>query len=283
MEFGRYPDGGRYYAGSERKKSIAMPDGSLYMLKFQKATAFGKRFNHVSEHLGSRIFELAGIPAQETFLGTCNGQSVVACKDFLTDGAQFVPFNDVGESTLEEDRETYQYSYDDIMRMLRDNRKLTKVEETIDAFWRMYVVDALIGNFDRHGANWGFIKQDGKYRLAPVFDNGSCLFPALADDDAIGEVLGSKNEMLRRVYEFPTSQIKLCGRKSSYYEVISSGEFPECNVALDYVLSHLDMDAVASLVEETDGISEMRREFYRRILDMRYRIILRGEEMAGCL
>ena len=40
-------------------------------------------------------------------------------------------------------------------------------------------MDALLGNFDRHGANWGFIKEDNKYTIAPIFDNGSCLFPNL--------------------------------------------------------------------------------------------------------
>lgn len=280
MDFSIYPDGGRYYAGSERKKSIVMADGTLYMVKFQKATAFGKRFNHVSEHLGSRIFQLAGLPAQETYLGTWGTEAVVACRDFVPESAQFVPFNEVSESTLEEDKETYQYSYEDIMRMLHDNNKLTRLDQTIDVFWRMYVVDALIGNFDRHGANWGFLKQDGTYRMAPIFDNGSCLFPALLDDGALDEVLASDEEMLRRVYQFPTSQIKLRGKKSSYYEVIVSREFPACNAALDYVLETLDKDAMMALVDEIEGISDRRAEFYRRILDLRYRLILRGEQPA---
>ncbi len=57
--------------------------------------------------------------------------------------------------------------------MLRENMKSTNVEETIDRFWDMFIVDALIGNFDRHGGNWGFIKKDNQYRIAPVYDNGS--------------------------------------------------------------------------------------------------------------
>ncbi len=78
---------------------IVTPEGSFYMLKFPKATAFGKSMSHVSEHLGSRIFEAAGIPAQRTYLGTYQGEQVVACRDFNVKGCQFVPFNDVGEST----------------------------------------------------------------------------------------------------------------------------------------------------------------------------------------
>lgn len=274
MDFSIYPDSGIYYAGSERKKGVIMPDNSCYMIKFQKATAFGKRFNHVSEYLGSHIFQLAGIDAQATYLGTFDGEPVVACRDFNGNGVQFVPFNDIGESTLEEDKESYQYDYVDIMCMLRDNTKLTDVQETVDAFWRMYVVDALLGNFDRHGSNWGFAKRNNTYTMAPIFDNGSCLFPNLMDDAAILEVMESPVEMLKRVREFPTSQIKLKGKKSSYHQVIASGAFRECNDALAFVMGRLDMNEVRTLVEGVDCISELRREFYLRMLDMRYRLIL---------
>lgn len=83
----------------------------------------------------------------------------MACKDFIEPGVQFVPFNDVGESTLDQDKERYQYSYEDIMKMLEDNSKLTQVQETISSFWEIYIVDALLGNLDRHGSNWGFISE----------------------------------------------------------------------------------------------------------------------------
>ena len=47
----------------------------------------------------------------------------------------------------------------------------------------MYIVDAFLGNFDRHGANWGFLKKNNKYSLAPIFDNGSSLFPQMIDEN----------------------------------------------------------------------------------------------------
>ncbi|WP_165062412.1 HipA domain-containing protein [Adlercreutzia sp. ZJ154] len=279
MEFAIFPDSGRYYSGSERKKGILI-NGDCYMVKFQKVDAFGKRFNHISEHIGSNIFKLAGLNSQDTILGTYSGCPVVVCRDFNTEGAQFVPFNDVGESTLEENKERYQYEYTDIMRMLHDNSKLTNVSETISTFWRMYIIDALVGNFDRHGANWGFLKIDNAYSMAPIFDNGACLFPRLRDDDAIREVLNNESEMLRRIYEFPTSQIKLHGKKSSYYEVIASGEFPECNAALGYVMDALDIRKVHDLINDIAGISEIRRYFYIKMIDLRYKIILHDAYIA---
>lgn len=275
MDFSKYKRSNRYYGGSERKLGILIGE-SEYMLKFQKVTPFGVRYNHISEYLGSRIFELLGFPVQEVYLGTYEGEPVVACKNFIGPGEQFVPFNDVGESTLDQDKEIYQYSYEDIMQMLSDNTKLTDVKETISLFWDMFIVDALLGNFDRHGSNWGFIKKDNKYRLAPIFDNGSCLFPSMTEEDIMLKILESPEETEKRVYEFPTSQIKLHGKKSSYHEVIHSLAFPECNAALVRINERLDLGQIMELLDKTEGISEIHREFYRHMILERYNKIIKA-------
>jgi len=274
VDFSEYPTSGKYYGGSERKIGIVI-DGDEYMLKYQKQTAFGKRNNHISEYIGSHVFELCGFSAHKTYLGFRDGEQVVACKDFNVLGKQFVPFNEVGESTLDQDKETYQYDYEDIMQMLRDNSKLTNVEETIDSFWEIYILDAFLGNFDRHGANWGFIKEKGKYSIAPVFDNGSSLFPALIDEDEMKLIMASKEETDKRIYKFPTSQVKLNGKKSSYYEVISSLEFPECNRALINVYKRINMDKIRAMLNEVPLISEIQKEFYWHMMRARYEKIIK--------
>ncbi len=275
MNFSRYKISDKYYGGSERKIGVII-SGSEYMLKFQKVTAFGTRYNHISEHLGSRIFEMAGIPAQETFLGTYKGESVVACRNFIEHGEHFVPFNDVGESSLDQEKERYQYTYSDIMRMLSENSKLTEVEETIDVFWKIFIVDAFLGNFDRHGGNWGFLKKENRYRLAPVFDNGSCLFPNMTDESDMIRIMNSADETNMRIYGFPTSQIKLNGNKSSYFEVINSLSFPECNKALVEIFNKIDMTKITELISQTEEITEVHKEFYCNMLTVRYNKILKA-------
>lgn len=274
FDFSNYPLSYRFYGGSERKTGILF-NGAPYMLKFRKKTPFGIRFNTISEYLGSHIYQYVGIVCQDTYLGSYRGEEVVACADFLPEGSVFVPFNGVGESTLDEDIEHFQYSYDDILLMLKSNRKLTSVDETIDVFFQMYIVDALIGNFDRHGANWGFLKSNGVYRMAPVFDNGSCLFPNLINDDDIVAILADQSEIDERVFAFPTSQIKLNGKKSSYYEVINSLEYPKMNHALRIVVPRIDLSKIYALIEEIPSISETRKVFYKTILEARYSKILR--------
>jgi hypothetical protein len=275
MDFSNYQLSDRYYGGSEKKVSIII-NGSPYMLKFQKKTAFGLRNNHISEYIGSHVFALLGFSTQETYLGTYKGEQVVACKDFTLHGVQFVPFNDVGESSLDQDKERYQYSYEDIMKMLQDNSKLTQVEETIRSFWEIYIVDALLGNFDRHGSNWGFIKRNNAYSLAPVFDNGSCLFPNMTEEDEMEACMGSAEETKKRVFTFPTSQIMLDGKKSSYYEVIHSCAFPACNGALESVYGRLDMQRVYGLVDDTLFISETHKHFYKHMLSARFDLIIKA-------
>lgn len=275
IDFSEYEFNGKYYGGSEKKEGISI-NGEDYMIKYQKHTAFGKRNNHISEFIGSHIFELCGFEAHKTYLGYRAGEQVVACKDFNVPGKQFVPFNDVGESTLDQDKETYQYDYEDIMQMLRDNSKITNVQDTIAMFWRIYIMDALLGNFDRHGANWGFIKENNSYTLAPVFDNGSCLFPNLVDEEEMKEIMESEEETDKRIFKFPTSQVKLNGKKSSYFEVINSLQFEECNDALRYVMMQLDMSEVEKLIDETPLISDVQREFYKHMTTARYNKILQA-------
>ncbi len=280
MDFSKYEVSNTYFGGSEKKIGLII-SGNEYMIKFQKQTEFGKRNNHISEFIGSHIFEILGFDVQETYLGTYRGEQVVACKNFIKEGYQFVPFNDVGESTLDQDKEIYQYSYTDIMKMLRDNSKLTNVNETIQAFWQLFIVDALLGNFDRHGANWGFLKKDNKYILAPIFDNGSSLFPNMTDEDEMRKIIISQEETEKRVFTFPTSQIKLRGKKSSYYEVIHSLEFEECNKALVDVYKRISIEKICLFIDnDVVFITELQKNFYKHMIKNRFEKIIKSSYEA---
>lgn len=134
--------------------------------------------------------------------------------------------------------------------MLRENMKSTNVEETINRFWDMFIVDAIIGNFDRHGGNWGFIKRNNLYRIAPVYDNGSSLYPKLNTDDKLKAVLSSEEEINQRIYKFPTSHIKVKNRKSSYFEVITSLQFEACNEALQRIVPRIDLTRIGTIIDE---------------------------------
>ena len=272
-DYSKYEKTPVMFSGAEKKFEIII-DGHRYIVKFQKNSEVGLNYNYVSEYLGSHIFQSIGILVQETFLGTYDGKNVVVMKNFLEPEDALVAFNGVGESSLERDKELYQYTYEDITAMLMENMKSTNVAETIERFWDMFIVDALIGNFDRHGGNWGFIKRDNKYRIAPVYDNGSSLYPKLNTDEKIAEVLASQEEIDKRIYQFPTSHIKVKNKKSSYFEVISSLQFEACNDALKRIVPRIDLERINRIIDEIEGISELRKQFYKTMLQQRYEKIL---------
>ena len=263
-----------FFSGAEDKGQITI-NGQRYIMKYQRNSEVGLTFSYVSEYLGSHVFELLGIPVQDTFLGTYNGKNIVLLRHFCADGEILVHFNGVGESSLEEDKEMYQYSYEDIQRMLIENKKSTNVQETVDRFWDMFIVDAFNGNFDRHGGNWGFIKKDNKYRIAPVYDNGSSMYPKLNTDERIKAVLESEAEINERIFKFPTSHVKIDGRKSSYYEVINSLRFEECNNALLRIFPRIKFEEIDKLIDSIECINDLRKEFYKRMYRERYEKILK--------
>jgi len=262
-----------FFSGAEQKHEIII-NGFRYIMKYQKNSEIGLLYNHVSEYIGSNVFSILGIPVQHTLLGTYQGKNVVLLKNFCEEDEELVHFNDVGESTLEQDKEMYQYSYEDIQQMLIDNSKSTDVSETVERFWDMFIVDALNGNFDRHGGNWGFLKRNNQYRMAPVYDNGSCMYPRLNTDKQLKIIMGSKEEIDNRIFRFPTSQVKIDGRKSSYYEVIHSLKYRECNEALLRIVKRMDLDKIFTMIDSVEGITEVRKYFYKTMYKQRYEKIL---------
>lgn len=138
----------------------------------------------------------------------------------------------------------------------------------------MFVADAYIGNFDRHNGNWGFLKDSNGFTdIAPIFDCGSSLFPQ-PNDSQLEEMLKTPSEMDARVYVFPTSAIKISGKKINYHDFLNSGEYKQCDMALARMLERIDERAINEIINNTPVISDIRKEFYCSILHMRKENIL---------
>lgn len=82
-----------------------------------------------------------------------------------------------------------------------------------------------------------------------MFDNGFCLFPNLTNEDEMIFILNNQDELNKRIFKFPTSQIKLNGRKSSYFEIISSLRYKECNEALTRIFPRINMNDIFNLID----------------------------------
>ena len=78
------------------------------------------------------------------------------------------------------------------------------------------------------------------------------MYPQLTDE-MIKEIINNDEEMEARVYIFPTSSLKINDKK------------------------------INKIIDETPFISNIRKEFYKKILKLRYEIILKinYEELLG--
>lgn len=269
IDFSSCESSGIQYAGSEQKTGIIF-NGQCYMLKFQKILNGRKMYNHVSEYIASHLMEMAGLEVHDTLLGMYQGMEVVAVKDFIA-GTEYslVEFASGGDSSYDTEREEHTaYTYEEILYLVQKHTKIQNPKEILTRFWDMFVMDALLANFDRHGYNWGFVKN-GIYQLAPIYDNGSSLFPRLQDEELTG-IMNSVKEMDKRTYTFPTSQIKLGNQKSSYYQVISSHQFPGCDEAIQHIIKNINLEDMYEFIDGAAGISDIRKRFYKTIIQYRY-------------
>ena len=101
---------GRAYNGANGKKIAIEHQGEQYMLKFPpsgqgKRTELSYTNSCISEHIASTIFNMVGIPAQETILGTYDvgGKTkiVCACKDFTADGSKLFDFCSIKNTVID--------------------------------------------------------------------------------------------------------------------------------------------------------------------------------------
>ena len=275
---------GRAYNGANGSKIAVEYKGEVYMLKFPpsaegKPTALSYTNSCISEHLASSIFNMLGIKAQETVLGTFSVKGkekiVCACKDFTADGKRLLDFCSIKNTVIDSAGNGSGTELEDILETIEKQQFVSPVLLR-EHFWNMFVADAFLGNFDRHNGNWGFLYDDKTKttEIAPVFDCGSCLLPQ-ADDRVMQTVLDDENELHARVFQFPTSAIKQNGRKINYYDFLMHCTNDGCKQALLRIMQRIDLDAADRFVDSVDGLSALQGKFYKHYIHARYDLILK--------
>lgn len=259
------------YSGAKEKIGIIFANTN-YMLKFNGKGMYGEFYNDVSEYIGSEFFKTVGLEVQETILGTYKGRNVVACKDIFQN-KKFKPFNELGDSSIEE-KNRYSYTFSDIEKLITQSSKIISKDQIIQNFWKTYIIDALLANPDRHGRNWGFILEDGIYKICPIFDNGDSLFPKICDEDEYQNIIENDEEIKERVYQSPFSMVKANNGISTYFEVISSKEYDDCNKALIEIFPKINITCLNKIITSTD-MPFKRKEMLIKIVNLRYEKILK--------
>lgn len=270
------------YGGANGNKLSIIYNNKIYMLKFPQHQTKNPNISYtnscVSEFLGSSIFNMLGVKAQNTILGTYryNGKlkNVVACEDFTDNKYTFQDFASIKNKIIDSSSNGYGTELDDVLNVINtqdviDNKIL------LNFFWDMFVIDAFIGNWDRHNGNWGFLydKENDNLKIAPVFDLGSSLFPQI-DDKVISQVLKSKSEMKSRVYDLPTSALLINNKRINYYSFILSHKNKECDEAIKRIAPKIELIKINSLIDSIEIISNNHKVFLKRILEYRKTLIL---------
>ena len=265
------------YAGANGGKISVLYNGEQYMLKFPPFPTINKEMSYtnscISEYIGCKVFETVGIPVQETVIGTYTSKGkekvVVACKDFTSQGITLQDFASLKNRIIDSERNGYGTELADILSTI-DEQTAMDSETLKTRFWDMFIVDALIGNWDRHNGNWGFLYNNAtdEVTLAPVFDCGSSLYPQ-ADEDLMKKILSDKNELNHRIFDIPLSAVTYNGKKINYFKFLSEGEFPDCNKALKRIASRIDIKKIYEIIDNTPTITELQKEFYKTMLTAR--------------
>lgn len=282
IDFTNLPTKNKTYTGANGSKICVVYEGEQYMLKFPTPPSRNKRISYTngcaSEYIGCHIFESIGIPAQKTLLGiyTKNGKEkiVVACRDFTSTGIVLQDFASLKNTIIDSEHNGYGTELSDIICTIQEQTAVNP-HELKQWFWDIFIVDALIGNWDRHNGNWGFLynTETDEMKIAPIYDCGSCLFPQ-ADDIIMQGTIDNQDERNLRIYQIPLSGIKIDGNKINYYDFIFSLQNEDCNKALKRIHSRIDLEKINYIIDDTPFISDLQKEFYKTILKERKEKIL---------
>lgn len=264
------------YKGSEKKKTLIYND-KKYLVKFpdpvrEKNKNISYINNAFSEYIGSNVFKIVGFKTQNTVLGKYeyNGKEkiVCACEDFTDNENVLYEFENLALSTNPDKK--IETELNDILEVIEEN-KMIDTESTKQKFWDMFIIDSLIGNTDRHNGNWGFLlnKITGKAEFSPIYDCGSCLNPMLEDE----EIEKISETELKNLAINCYSCLKEDGKKINYMSYIKQIKNEECNDAIKRLFTSINMDGIKKFIESIECMSNIRKEFYNKIIEQRYEII----------
>lgn len=282
---------GKAYSGANGQKIAIQYNDKQYMVKFppsgrEKPTDLSYINSCISEHIGCKIFNLLGIEAQNTILGTFHIRDkekiVCACEDFTASGKIFYDFCSIKNTIIDSEHNGNGTELTEILETI-SKQQFVNPATLVVRFWDMLIVDAIIGNFDRHNGNWGFLYDNNteSAQIAPVFDCGSSLLPQ-ADEKTMLQILKNEDEMNARIYNFPTSAIKINNKKLNYFDFISSCEYKGCNYSLAKIAQRIDMNKIMQVIDETPYLSDLQHEFYRKYISCRIEKIVTSVYRKMC-
>lgn len=268
----------RAYGGVNGIKKGVLFKGNPYMLKIEHN---GKKNSILSEYISSKVYSMLDIPTQEVILGKIYDNEreklCVACKDFKEKDEYLYEFLNIKNSVLTENSSNgFSTELIEILEAI-DRQNFCPSDEVRKRFWTMFIVDAYLGNFNRHNGNWGFLvnEKTGTKQLAPIFDCASCLYPEFTDEQ-LQDFLNPPNELDKGIYTFPKSVIKQNGKRINYHEFFQTTLNNDCLEAVKKIIPKIEKksDEIKDFINGIEVLTSVRKQFYIQILKMRREKIL---------
>ena len=268
----------RGYGGLTGSKIAVHYNDAIWMLKCGENLKV-KEFKNIeisyandpiTEYIGSHIYSIFGFPTHDTVLGTYRKKLCVLCKD-LAYPYTIVEFrtirNMIMDDTITQPNSGMSLNLNDIFETIQHSDVIDR-EEAIKRFWQMFVIDALIGNADRNNGNWGFLAQNGKLVLCPIYDCGGCLNNKRSDSQMYNDIqTGSiKNLALNYLHTFTDER----GKRINPFHYMETNP----NETIIETLNLFTEDKLVSMFNLIDSlvpiISDVRVKWYKEMLSLRF-------------
>lgn len=185
---------GEEFLGTKPKQWLWSPTGGRWLWKqstMQRDRRHGefRKGDDWSEVVASQLGRRLGVPVAEVRLASrCDDLGVISRSVLADENESLVHGNELlseaGITTTRKDR--LGYTLDAIAEVLggvEPPAGTVEIGGGFEWFVGYLVLDALVGNTDRHQDNWAVIRRRAASRLSPSFDHASCLGFQISDDE----------------------------------------------------------------------------------------------------
>ena len=182
------------FGGSTGYKYAITINGVSYMLKTVKPRHYcsDKDYFPYAEYLSCNILSMIGLNCQKTYIGdfklpfkTNNRVLAVACENYSPNFEEFIPFYNIANSRYHSVNQPNNKRCElEFIKATIDTQKIFSPKELKAFFWKQFIADAFIGNWDRTTDNWGLLMdRKRKVSICPIFDCAASLCYRILDRD----------------------------------------------------------------------------------------------------
>ncbi|MBD2180460.1 HipA-like protein [Planktothrix sp. FACHB-1355] len=244
-----------------------------------------------AEKIASELCTFLRLPHAEYDLATYNGKRGTISRSFVPEGGTSIVGIEVLARLVPDyptnARDLSRHTIDIVFNALNDSSVQLPMDWTppegiktaVDVFVGYLLLDAWVGNSDRHHQNWGLIQYKGLSAkvqttyLAPTYDHGSCLGRELPDEKRLLKLNnGSVEGYVTKCPSYFYAKVEGDKRKLKTFEVFRevAGRYPDAaSVWLEY-LAKVSLSDTLDLFRRipSDRISETAIKFAQKVLEL---------------